>query len=158
MSSQNNSKDTDNREIERINKKKVEELAAFRQKLNQKNLRHNHENKPVDLTDSNFVSELAEHDVLVVDFWAPWCGPCRVVGPIIEQLASDYAGRVTFGKLNVDENPRIGQSFRVQSIPTILVFYKGKAMDSIIGAVPRVYIENKFKPFVDPKHSSSIYR
>ncbi len=153
-----NSKDDDTKEIEKINKKKVEELVALQQKLMEKRALHNHENTPVVLTDSNFSSELAEHDVVVVDFWAPWCGPCRMVGPIIEQLASDYAGKVLFGKLNVDDNPRISQAFRVQSIPTILVFYKGKPMDSVIGAVPKAYIENKFKPFLDPRHTTSIYR
>jgi len=83
--------------------------------------------------------------LMVVDFWAAWCGPCRMVAPIIEQLAKEYAGRVAFGKLNVDENPLTSGEFEVQSIPTLLIFRNGEAVDGIVGAVPKYQIESKIK-------------
>lgn len=101
--------------------------------------------KPIILTDTNFSLEISEHPIMVVDFWAPWCGPCRMVGPIIEELARDYAGKVYFGKLNVDENPVTSNRFQVKSIPTILIFKNGEPVDGIIGAVPRSHIESKLK-------------
>jgi len=94
---------------------------------------------------------------MVVDFWAAWCGPCRMVSPVIEQLASEYAGRVAFGKLNVDENPMVSSKFGVQSIPTILVFKSGKQVDGLVGALPKSYIESKFKPYLENGDPDSIY-
>ena len=105
--------------------------------------------KPIVLTDSNFSSEIAKHSLMVVDFWAPWCGPCRMVGPLIEQLAAEYAGKVAFGKMNVDENMAVPSSFGVMSIPTLVVFKKGKQVETIIGSCPKSQIESKFKPFME---------
>ncbi len=101
--------------------------------------------KPIVLSDATFSSEIAKYPVLVVDFWAVWCGPCRMVAPIIEQLAKEYSGRVVFGKLNVDENPLTSNEFEVQSIPTLLIFVDGEPVDGIIGAVPKHQIESKIK-------------
>lgn len=92
---------------------------------------------PITLTDSNFEQAVKENPLLVVDFWAAWCGPCRMVSPIIKQLASELAGKAAFGKLNVDENPMVSQAFGIQSIPTIAIFKNGKAIDAIIGAVSK---------------------
>ena len=93
---------------------------------------------------------------MVIDFWAAWCGPCRMVAPVIEQLATEYAGRVAFGKLNVDENPMVSNTFGIQSIPAILVFRNGIQVDGILGAVPKSYIESKFKPYLADS-SQSVY-
>ncbi len=82
---------------------------------------------------------------MVVDFWAAWCGPCRTVAPIVEQLAKEYSGRVAFGKLNVDENPLTSGEFQVQSIPTLLIFREGEPVDGIIGAMPKHHIESKIE-------------
>lgn len=101
--------------------------------------------KPKELTDSNFVEEVTKADLMVVDFWAAWCGPCQFVSPIIEELASDYAGKVSFGKLNVDENPMVSQQFMIRSIPTIMFFKNGKMVDSQIGAVPKPFLEQKIE-------------
>ncbi|MEM3675496.1 MAG: thioredoxin [Thermoplasmataceae archaeon] len=100
---------------------------------------------PVDLTDSTFISEISRDGVMVVDFWAPWCGPCRFVSPIVEELARDYAGKARFGKVNVDENPVISSRFDIRSIPTIMFFKNGKPVDVQIGAVPRQILEAKLK-------------
>ncbi len=89
--------------------------------------------KTVELTDSNFASE-TDSGLVLVDFWAPWCGPCRMVGPVIEELAGDYAGKVKVGKLNVDDNLRVAQEFRVMSIPTVMLFKDGRPIEVMIGA------------------------
>lgn len=113
--------------------------------------------EPIVLTDSNFASEVTKYPIMLVDFWAPWCGPCRMVSPIIEQLSREYSGRVAFGKVNVDENQRIAASFGIQSIPTLMIFKGGKAVDVIIGAMPKAQIEMKLKQQLLSKNDS-IYR
>jgi thioredoxin 1 len=110
--------------------------------------------EPIVLTDSNFASEVTKYPIMLVDFWAPWCGPCRMVSPIIEQLSREYSGRVAFGKVNVDENQRIGASFGIQSIPTLMIFKGSKAVDIIIGAIPKAQIEMKLKQQLLSKNDS----
>ncbi len=103
------------------------------------------ENKSyITLTDANFGQEVLQSEVpVVVDFWAPWCGPCRVVGPVIEELADEFKGQVKVAKLNVDDSPRTAQMFAVRSIPTILFFSEGKIVDSVIGALPKPALAEK---------------
>ena len=101
------------------------------------------------VTDANFEQEVEKHDGLaVVDFWATWCGPCRMIAPILEQLSTEYAGRVKVTKLDVDANIKTGSRFNVRSIPTLLFFKGGKVVDQIIGAVPRTHIESKLQQHV----------
>ena len=90
----------------------------------------------VEMTDANFTNEAADGLVLV-DFWAPWCGPCRMVSPVIEELASDFEGRIKVGKLNVDDNQRTAMSFRVMSIPTVILFKDGQPVETMVGAMPK---------------------
>ena len=145
------------REIERINKRKFEDILRMRTLKNIQNTPTSE--KPIVLSDSNFSSELSRHSLLVVDFWAPWCGPCRMVGPIIEELAKDYAGKIKFGKLNVDDNPITANQFQVQSIPTILIFKNGQAVDGVLGAI-KSFLESKIKPYLsdDAGKASIPYR
>jgi thioredoxin 1 len=107
--------------------------------------------QPIVLTDGNFSTNIAANELMVVDFWAPWCGPCRSVGPIIEELASQYSGKVRFGKMNVDENQVVPSTFRVMSIPTIIVFHRGKAVERIVGAYPKTQIEAIFRRYIESK-------
>lgn len=99
-------------------------------------------------TDSNFDEVIKSGHVVLVDCWAPWCGPCRMLAPTIEGLAKDYGDRIGFYKLNTDENPKVAADFRIRSIPTIFIFVNGKLTDTIIGAVPRQYIEGKLMTLV----------
>ncbi len=137
-------------ELERLTNKRLEEIITQKAKRASQPL----EDRPIVMTDSNFYSVVSKHKIMVVDFWAPWCGPCRMVSPIIEQLAREYAGRVAFGKLNVDENPRTSNSFQIRSIPMMLVFKDGKAVDGILGAVPKAVIESKFRNHLSSERDS----
>ena len=91
----------------------------------------------IEVADGTFQTILQEHRALVVDVWAEWCGPCRMVAPVVEDLARDFAGRVTFGKCNVDENPKLASSFSITAIPTLLFFANGMLVDRVVGALPR---------------------
>jgi len=105
--------------------------------------------KPVDITDNTFDSEvLSAAGPVLVDCWAPWCGPCRMVGPVLEQLAREYAGQVKIAKLNVDENPRIASRYSIRSIPTMLLFNRGEMVNSMVGALPKQEIERHLRPLL----------
>jgi thioredoxin 1 len=93
------------------------------------------------LTDANWKAEVSEaQEPVLVDFWAEWCAPCRMIGPAVEALAATYKGRVKVGKLNVDDNPEVSQALGIRSIPTLLVFRGGKVVDQQVGAVPQSHI------------------
>ncbi len=94
--------------------------------------------KPQDVTDQTFETEVIKADKpVLVDFWAPWCGPCRMVAPIVEELAGEYEGQVSFYKLNTDENPQVSSRYGIRSIPTLLVFKNGEPVQQIVGFRPK---------------------
>jgi thioredoxin len=100
--------------------------------------------KPGDVTDQTFENEVIKADVpTLVDFWAPWCGPCRMVAPIVEELAGEYEGRVKFYKLNTDENPAVSGRYGIRSIPTLLVFKDGEVKGQIVGFRPKSELKNR---------------
>ena len=104
----------------------------------------------LEFTDANFQETVLEADkVSIVDFWAPWCGPCRVVGPVVEELANDYEGKAVIGKLNVDENPEISIKYGVRSIPTILYIKNGEVVDKHMGAAPKSVLEQKLQAHLE---------
>ncbi len=129
-------------ELEQIKLRKIQ--AMLDQAYNARQINSH----PLIITDENFDKTVMANALLVVDFWAPWCGPCRMVGPVIEQLAAEYSGKVAFGKMNVDENQMVPSNFSVMSIPTIIVFYQGKAVERIVGAYPKAHIELAFKRYI----------
>ncbi|MDH5389653.1 MAG: thioredoxin [Candidatus Bathyarchaeota archaeon] len=100
-------------------------------------------NKPMQVTDATFKEMILNHPLVVVDCWAPWCAPCHMVAPVVEEMARDYAGRILFGKLNVDENHEVATQYQIMGIPTLLVFKNGKLVDRIVGAMPRQMLEPK---------------
>ena len=100
----------------------------------------------IEVTDANFESEVEKHEGLsVVDFWAPWCGPCRMIAPVLDQLAAEYGEKAKVTKLNVDMNIKTASRFNVRSIPAILFFKDGKLVDQVIGAVPKPALAKKFE-------------
>ena len=104
----------------------------------------------IELTAENFKEEVLEAEMpVLVDFWAPWCGPCHMVSPAVEEIAKGYEGKLKVGKLNVDEAPAIASQYGIMSIPFLGIFKGGELVDSIIGAVPKPAIEEKIRPIVE---------
>ncbi|MFN1834541.1 thioredoxin [Balneola sp. MJW-20] len=97
--------------------------------------------KTVEITDSNFDEEvLNSENPVLVDFWAEWCGPCRMIGPVVEELADEYDGKAKIGKVNVDNNPQVSVKYGIRSIPALLIFKNGEVVDQIVGAVPKTHL------------------
>ena len=126
-------------ELERIRRKKLMEMMKKLEASEQTEVKID---KPIELTDSNFHEIVKRGGLVVVDCWAAWCAPCRMISPIIDKLAKEYAGKILFGKLNVDLNPKIPVEYQIMSIPTILIFKDGKLVDRLIGARPRRALES----------------
>lgn len=97
--------------------------------------------KPVEISDSTFESEVLKSEVpVMVDFWAPWCGPCKMVAPILEEIASEYDGKLKITKMDVDQNPEVARQFKIMSIPSLLIFKEGKLVDQVVGALPKAQL------------------
>lgn len=102
--------------------------------------------KPIEVTDSSFEKEILQSDLpAVVDFWAVWCGPCKIIAPYLEQLAGEYEGKVKIAKMDVDNNPQTPTKYGIRSIPTVIFFKNGKVVDQIIGAQPKANFQEKIK-------------
>ncbi|HTY39313.1 MAG TPA: thioredoxin [Bacteroidota bacterium] len=100
--------------------------------------------KPIEVTDANFKSEVLDSTTpVLVDFWAEWCGPCKMIAPVVEQLAKDFDGKLKVGKVDVDSNQQTSMQFGIRSIPTLLIFKNGRVVDQIVGAVPKQALADK---------------
>ncbi len=139
-------------ELEQIKAKKMREME---ERLKARAMGEGKRNKeaevidyPLTLNDETFIPTVRRYPLVVVDCWAPWCAPCRMVAPIIDELAREYAGKVVFGKLNVDENPRIAAEFAIMAIPTMFIFKNGEPVDVIQGALPKPYLEARVKQWL----------
>jgi thioredoxin 1 len=106
---------------------------------------------PIEFTDANFQQEVLNSDTpVLVDFWAVWCGPCKMIAPYVEEISGEYMGKVKVGKVDVDNNPQTAMTYGIRSIPTLLVFKGGKVVDQIIGAVPKNTIVQKLEAQLQP--------
>jgi thioredoxin 1 len=100
--------------------------------------------KPIEITDTNFEQEVLNSDMpVLIDFWAVWCGPCRVIAPVVEEIAGEYEGKLKVGKLDVDNNPQTAVKYGIRSIPTLLIFNNGEVSDQLIGALPKAQIVDR---------------
>jgi thioredoxin 1 len=105
--------------------------------------------KPIEMTDANFEQEVLKSDKpVLIDFWAVWCGPCKMVAPVVEEIANEFNGKLKVGKLDVDSNPEVSMKFGIRSIPTLMVFKGGKVVEQIIGAVPKRNLLDKLTPHI----------
>jgi len=132
-------------ELEKIKKKKMEQYMNKYMK-GEKNM-ENMPDTPIKVTDADFEDTIKKYNTVVIDCWAPWCGPCRMIGPVIEELAKEMKGDIVFGKLNVDENQQISSKHQIMSIPTLLIFKNGNLVDRLIGAVPKEQLKQQLASY-----------
>ena len=133
-------------ELEVIKKRKLEQMKEQYMK-GEKNMSENLPNSPLEITDADIDNTIGKYDTIVIDCWAPWCGPCRMVGPVIDELAKELHGKVVFGKLNVDENPGTSMKHQIMSIPTLLVFKNGNLVDRLVGAYPKEELKKMLEKY-----------
>jgi thioredoxin 1 len=106
------------------------------------------------VTDGNFKQEVLESELpVLVDFWAPWCGPCRMVGPVVEEIAGDFQGRVKVVKINTDDNPQTASNYGIRSIPTLMIFMGGQKVDMLVGALPKSTLSTALEKAIANKNS-----
>ena len=134
-------------ELEEIKRKKLEQLKKKYMNGDNK-MKENSPDVPIKITDEDIDTNIKKYPLMVIDCWAPWCGPCRMIGPIIEELAKELKGKIVFGKLNVDENRRTSMKYGIMSIPSLLVFKNGNLVDNIIGAMPKEMLLGKISPYM----------
>jgi thioredoxin 1 len=132
-------------ELKIINEKRMKKLEQI---MNEKELLKNIKD-PLNLDDSSFFQTINKFTLLLVDFWAPWCGPCRMMSPLIDQIGKEYMGKLVVGKVNVDENPTISRQFGISSIPTLILFKKGQAVNKIIGSVSKNKIDEMVRIHIE---------
>jgi len=133
-------------ELEEIKRKKLEQLK-MKYMNGGKKMEEKLPDIPLKVTDADIETNIKKYPLMVVDCWAPWCSPCRMIGPIIEELAKEMQGKIVFGKLNVDENRETSMKYGIMSIPALLVFKNGNLVDSIIGAMPKEMLKAKIAPY-----------
>jgi thioredoxin 1 len=133
-------------ELEEIKRKKMEQMKKEMSKSAKPSV--DLPDKPVIVTDATIDSAVSQYPVFILDCWAEWCGPCRMIGPIIEELAREMKGKVVFGKLNVDQNMQTANKHRISAIPTLMIFKDGKLINKLVGAYPKPALVAKIQKFL----------
>jgi len=133
-------------ELDEIKKKKMEKMMKDMNKPPAPSIEL--PDKPVIVTDATIDSMTSAYPLFILDCWAEWCGPCRMIGPIIEQLAAEMKGRAVFGKLNVDQNMQTANKYRISAIPTLMIFKDGKLIDKLVGAYPKPALTAKLQKYL----------
>lgn len=133
-------------ELDEIRKKKMEKMMSEMNKSPAPSVQF--PNKPIVITDDTVDSAASQYPIFILDCWAQWCGPCRMLGPIIEELARDFSGKIVFGKLNVEENMQTSNKHNISAIPTMLVFKNGKLVDKLVGAYPKATLTAKVQKYL----------
>ncbi|MHC1687947.1 MAG: thioredoxin [Methanothrix sp.] len=133
-------------ELDEIRKKKMEKMMSEMNKSPAPSVQF--PNKPIVITDDTVDSAASQYPIFILDCWAQWCGPCRMLGPIIEELARDFSGKIVFGKLNVEENMQTSNKHNISAIPTMLVFKNGKLVDKLVGAYPKATLTAKIQKYL----------
>ncbi len=131
-------------ELEKIRQKKLEQLMTDDQQTASPG-----PSRPVELSDDEIQGFLSQNDTALLDFWAPWCGPCQVIAPVLEEIAQEMAGQVAIGKINVDEHPAIAQRYQVQGIPTLILAKEGQVVDRVVGAAPKAQLQARLQQLAD---------
>ena len=133
-------------ELDEIKRKKMEKMMKDMNKPTAPSIEL--PDKPVIVTDATIDSMASAYPLFILDCWAEWCGPCRMIGPIIEQLAAEMKGQAVFGKLNVDQNMQTANKYRISAIPTLMIFKDGKLIDKLVGAYPKPALEAKLQKYL----------
>ncbi len=131
-------KNKDQKELEKIKKKMVDDIMS----------EENYPEGPVKITDDDFEETIEDHPLILVDFWADWCGPCKMMEPILKELASEYQGDLVVGKLNVDDNSTVPNQFQVSSIPTMVLFKEGEPVERMVGAMQKEQLAQKVDEYI----------
>jgi thioredoxin 1 len=133
-------------DLDDIRKKKMEKMMSEMNKPSEPGI--SYPDKPVVVTDSTLDSATSQYPLFILDCWAEWCGPCRTIAPVLEEMAKELKGKAVFGKLNVDENMQTANKYRISAIPTLLIFKNGKLLDKLVGAYPKATLAGKIQKYL----------
>jgi thioredoxin 1 len=133
-------------DLDEIRKKKMEKMMSEMNKPSEPGI--SYPDKPVVVTDSTVDSAASQYPLFILDCWAEWCGPCRTIAPVLEEMAKELKGKAVFGKLNVDENMQTANKYRISAIPTLLIFKNGKLLDKLVGAYPKATLAGKIQKYL----------
>lgn len=133
---------SEEKDLEQLKQEKMEEIMSEKES-------EEFPSEPITVTDGNFEEVINKYPVVVIDFWAEWCAPCKAMGKVIKELANKYSGEIVFGKLNIDENPETPRKFQVSGIPTLLITKDGEPADKVVGMAPKERLNQRLSKYLD---------